>query len=96
MLACMALLLVVLSGCNHKELCYHHPHTAKVRINVDWSEFDREAPTGMTVMVYPADGSAPVTSVGHTLAHATFDLGAGLYNTLTFNHHFNKIFTDVM
>lgn len=85
LLACMALLLVVLNGCNHKELCYHHPHTARVRINVDWSEFDRETPTGMTVKVYSVDGSAPITSVGHTLDHATFDLGAGLYNTLTFN-----------
>ena len=78
-------LMLVLTACNHKELCYHHPHTARVRINVDWSEFDREEPTGMTTMVFPAEGGTPHTSLGHTLDHATFDLLEGNYHTMTFN-----------
>ena len=78
-------LMLVLTACNHKELCYHHPHTARVRINVDWSEFDREQPTGMTVMAFPAEGGTPYTSLGHTLDHATFDLLEGNYHTMTFN-----------
>ena len=35
-------MLMLLVSCNHKELCYSHPHTAKVRVNVDWSEFVEE------------------------------------------------------
>ena len=31
----MTALLMGLTACEHKELCYHHPHTAKVRVNVD-------------------------------------------------------------
>ena len=83
-IACMALVLM-LTACTHKELCFYHPHTGRVRINVDWSEFDREQPTGMTVSVFPADGGQKYSSVGHTLDHATFDLPAGNYHTMTFN-----------
>lgn len=78
-------ILVLLASCNHHELCYHHPHTAKVRVNVDWSEFVEEQPTGMTVMVYPADGGKPYTSLTHTLDYANFNLPEGTYHTLVFN-----------
>ena len=79
------ILLMLLVSCNHHELCYHHPHTAQVRVNVDWSEFEEENPTGMTVMVYPADGGKPYTSVTHTLSHASFSLPEGTYHSLVFN-----------
>ena len=79
------ILLMLLVSCNHHELCYHHPHTAQVRVNVDWSEFEEENPTGMTVMVYPADDTKPYTVLTHTLDHATFDLPEGTYHALAFN-----------
>ena len=77
--------LMLLVSCNHHELCYSHPHTAKVRVNVDWSEFVEEDPTGMTVMVYPADGGKPYTVLTHTLDGASFNLPEGVYHTLAFN-----------
>ena len=83
--AALSLLLIALSSCNHKELCYHHPHTAKVRVNVDWSQFTEESPTGMTVMVFPSKGGKPQTSLTHTLDRAYFNLEAGLYHTVAFN-----------
>jgi len=50
--------LCLFASCTHKELCFMHPHTADVRINVDWSEFESyEKPTGMTLKLYPDDGS---------------------------------------
>lgn len=53
---CIMGALVLLASCTHKELCYHHPHTAAVQINVDWSEFKPlENPTGMTLKLYPAN-----------------------------------------
>lgn len=76
---------LLLSSCNHKELCYHHPHTAKVRIDVDWSQFEKETPTGMTVMIYPHDGGEYVRHLTNTTTHAVVDLEAGLYNTVVYN-----------
>lgn len=80
---CSLMLLFV--SCNHKEFCYHHPHTARIRINVDWSKFDREQPTGMSVMVFPAEGGEPSTVLSNTLDHVYVNLEAGLYHTLVFN-----------
>lgn len=79
------LLLVCVTSCNHDELCYNHPHKAKVRVNVDWSQFEEETPTGMTVMVYPAKGGEPYTSLTHNLNCANFNLPEGNYHTLAFN-----------
>lgn len=78
-------LLMGLSACEHKELCYHHPHTAKVRVDVDWSQFTKEQPTGMTVAVYPINGGKMQSVLTHTLSHAYFNLEAGAYHTLTYN-----------
>ena len=79
------ILLVLLTSCNHKEFCYHHPHTARLRIDVDWSQFPEEKPTGMTVMVFPASGGKPTTVLSNTLSHVYVNLEAGLYHTLSFN-----------
>ncbi len=80
-----ALAAFVLTSCVHKDLCFHHPHTAKVRINVDWSEFDKETPAGMTVMIYPENGGNPVKHLTNTISHAYVNLEAGFYNSIVFN-----------
>ena len=81
----MTALLMGLTACEHKELCYHHPHTAKVRVNVDWSQFAEEQPTGMTVMAFPVGGGKPVTVLSNTLDHVYMSLQEGLHHTLSFN-----------
>ena len=79
------ILTVLLASCNHKELCYHHPHTARVRVDVDWSHFPEEEPTGMTVMLFPDGGGKPMTVLSNTLSHVYVNPEAGLYHTLSFN-----------
>ena len=78
-------LLLLFSSCEHKELCYHHPHTAKVRIDVDWSQFNLDAPTGMSVMIYSTEGEQIMRHLTNDITHALVDLEAGLYNTIVFN-----------
>ncbi len=77
--------MLCVASCNHKELCDHHPHTARVRIDADWSKFDKDNPTGMTVMVYPQDGSNAVQHLTNDITHAIVDLPAGRYNSVVFN-----------
>ena len=49
------------SSCKHKELCYHHPHTATIRLGFDWRDAPDAAPDGMCVFFYPEEGEdAPV------------------------------------
>ena len=82
-MCCM--LLSMLVSCDHKEFCYNHPHTGKMRIDVDWSKFPEEQPTGMTVMAFPVDGGKPTTVLSNTLSHVYVNLETGLYHTLAFN-----------
>lgn len=56
-----------------------------VRINVDWHLFDKEVPTGMTVMVFPWSGGAPHTVLTNEITHADFSLEPGKYRVLVFN-----------
>ena len=81
----LTLALGMFASCEHKELCMHHPHTAKVRVDVDWSKFEQEVPTGMTVMVYPVSGGKALRHITNTTSHAILDLEAGLYNTIVYN-----------
>ncbi len=79
-------LVAVMCGCEHKELCMRHPHTAKVRIDVDWSGFThKETPTGMTVMVFPHDGGEPVTQLSNNTSHVYMQLEEGYYHSIAFN-----------
>ena len=79
--------VVLFASCEHKELCYKHPHTAKVRIDVDWSKFDKyETPTGMTLMLYPQySGENIVTHLTNNISHAMVNLAADSYQVLVFN-----------
>lgn len=51
MVVCM-LAAFVLSSCEHKDLCYHHPHTATVRVEFDWRDAPEAHPEGMCVFFY--------------------------------------------
>ncbi len=78
-------LFMVATSCEHKELCYHHPHTAKVSFMSDWSKFEKETPTGMTVMVYPQQGGEAIKHLTHDIGNATLDLPVGIYHSFIFN-----------
>lgn len=54
---CVSLFLLVgLVACEHKDLCYSHPHFATVRVMFDWTGIsNHEKPDGMRVVFYPAD-----------------------------------------
>ncbi len=63
-----------------------HPHAAPMRIDVDWSNFlEYETPTGMTVIVYPQDGSTPITAKTNDISHVLVSLPEGDYNSIVFN-----------
>lgn len=56
----LAALLIVASACEHKPLCWHHPHTTTLKVDFAWWDAP-EGPdevTSMALYVYPHDGSA--------------------------------------
>lgn len=81
----VVLVLMTASCCEHKELCYHHPHDHNVVFNVDWSVFSREVPTGMTVMIFEDSGEGEHRVLSNDISKATTYLSAGLYHSVVFN-----------
>lgn len=91
----IALILIITSAVScskefdfgFKELCFYHPHTAPVKINVDWDHFRHiEEPTGMTVYVWPLNEDEKISRfVTHRLDSVTLDLKAGFFHTFAFN-----------
>lgn len=81
----MAIVGGVLAACDHKDLCYDHPHAVPARINVDWSRFTQEQPTGMTVMLFPQDGGTPYTSLSNNTAYTDVNVPPDDYCVLVYN-----------
>lgn len=82
----VAILSLAATSCDHKAICLMHPHAAPMKINVDWSDFmEKKTPSGMTVIVYPHDGGAPISTKSNTISHVLVNLPMGHYNTIVFN-----------
>lgn len=79
------LLWLTLLSCEHKELCYTHPHGAQFLIEYDWSECDNPNVDIMRILAYPLDGGLPL---GYYLAGGNggeLVIQFGEYNLLSYN-----------
>lgn len=81
------LLTILFASCIYDDYsgCPQESDRKMVRVNVDWHLFDKEVPTGMTVMVFPWSGGAPQTVLTNEITHADFSLEPGRYRILVFN-----------
>ena len=70
-----------------KDLCFYHPHTAPVKVNVDWSFFRHlERPTGMSVYVWSQNNpNKNTTFLTHSLSSIKLNLEAGKYDAFVYN-----------
>ena len=81
------LFIILFTSCIYEDYsgCPQNDNRKMVRINVDWHLFDKEVPTGMTVMMFPWSGGAPQTVLTNEITHADFSLEPGKYRILVFN-----------
>lgn len=77
--------LLFATSCEQQELNYDYANKKSVRINVDWSQFTQETPTGMTVLIYDSEGKSIQTLKSNKLDYVNTSLLPGKYNTLVFN-----------
>jgi len=76
--------VVFMVGCEHKELCFEHPHLVPVRVDAVWDQFC-EYPMGMTAVFFPHDGSESILVQSHTPERASVNLPVNRYDVLVFN-----------
>ena len=50
---------LLLAGCEHKELCYDHPHVVSLQVVFDWSEAPDADPESMSLYLFPKQGGEP-------------------------------------
>lgn len=78
-------LLLLITSCEHKELCYHHPHAGEFNVMYDWSDAPEADPAGMRLYFYRTDGSDRDSWNLNTVG-ATLDVYETDYHALTFNN----------
>ena len=93
-------LALLFTACEHKELCYLHPHTAQLLVEFDWSyapdaERDNEV-EGMCLWFYPVDEEG--TQTGEPLRYdlagmkgGTVEIPVGRYQVLYYNNDYEVV-----
>lgn len=80
-------LTVAATACNHKELCYEHPHTSKIRVAYDWSDAPEANPRGMCVFFYSEDDENRYYRFDFSnTTGGEIEIPAGQYKVVTYNN----------
>lgn len=74
------------TSCEHKELCYHHPHEKTVRVEFDWRDAPDATPKGMCVLFYPEDGGGCLRYDFNGMNGGEVQLRVGTYRILCYNN----------
>lgn len=78
--------VLVLTSCEHKDLCYHHPHTVTLKVRFDWRDAPDANPEGMCVYFYPEDGGTPRRFDFADISGGEISISAGCYNIISYNN----------
>lgn len=79
------LLVNLLCSCINDSLDGCDPKGKLVRFDVDWSKFDKEVPTGMTLRIFPMNGGKPREVLSNDISSVDFSLPPGRYSAFVFN-----------
>lgn len=80
----LAFTCFIMAGCERRTLTYDYRPWCNIRVNVDWSAFGA-TPTGMTLMCFPQDGSAPSVITTTQTESTIAALRPGTYDIVVFN-----------
>lgn len=82
-------LLTLLSTACRRELEYNYHPFCEISVRVDWSAMD-EKPTGMSVYLYPEDGSEPIVKLTNQVDETRLSVREGTYNVLVINQSISE------
>lgn len=82
----LALLPLLVVSCTHKELCLHHPHEVKLKVEFNWQNAPEADPLGMCVFFYPVDGGSYTRVDFRGTTGGYVELSVGKYHVITYNN----------
>lgn len=82
----MSFLLPLLCSCEHKELCYQHPHLKTIRMAFDWQDAPDADPKGMCVFFYPTNGGGERRFDFNGMEGGEVELRVGTYRVICYNN----------
>lgn len=81
------LMSLALSSCDHKDLCYAHPHSTKIHVVYDWSDAPDASPAGMCAFFYSLDRKGEYRRFDFPGAKGgEIELPHGKYVLITYNN----------
>lgn len=87
LLTSFSALSILFSSCRHKDLCYHHKHYTKLRIEFDWRDAPDAWAEGMSVFFYPEDPTQEVIRFNFKGRQGgEIEVPQGRYKLLTYNN----------
>jgi hypothetical protein len=79
--------LLLLTSCQHKELCYDHHHYQQVRVRFDWSDAPDASPSGMVLYFYDIEGDKAVQRFDLSGTYGgMINVMPGYYHVLCYNN----------
>lgn len=83
---CMLSVASLLCSCEHKELCYQHPHVKNISVTFDWQDAPEAQPKGMCVFFYPTNGNGVQRFDFKGMSGGEVELRAGTYRVMCYNN----------
>lgn len=91
------LIAIPFTACEHKDLCYHHEHTVKLRVAYDWQYAPDVDSKGMSIYFYPVSGETQYYRFdlnNHSEENGRYkptggivEIPAGRYYVITYNNN---------
>lgn len=77
--------ILLLTSCEHKDLCYDHFHSTKIQVVFDWKNAPDATPETMRLYLFPMDGGRPQAYEFTDYRGGYINIPAGRYRVLCVN-----------
>lgn len=90
----LGIMMAFMTSCEHKDLCYHHPHSVKIKVQFDWTNAPDANPEGMCVFFHPVlEDGRDADELGSAIRFdfrgmtgGEVDLQVGKYRVICYNN----------
>ena len=72
-------------SCQHKDLCYDHPHNGHLQVVFDWAKVSETVEQNMELFLFPVGGGRPLHYQFYNIYGGYIDVPSGVYKAICAN-----------